>query len=69
MDKLMNGRTVKGIVAGDSVPDLFIPSLIELYRQGRFPFDRFITYYPLDEINKASEDMEKGKALKPVLRP
>jgi aryl-alcohol dehydrogenase len=69
MEKLMNGRTVKGIVAGDSVPDLFIPRLIELYRQGRFPFDRFITFYPLDEISKAVEDMEKGKALKPVLRP
>jgi aryl-alcohol dehydrogenase len=68
MDKIMNGRTVKGIIAGDSVPDLFIPILIELYRQGRFPFDRFITFYPFDEINKAVEDMEKGKVVKPVLR-
>ena len=69
MDKIMNGRTVKGIVAGDSVPDLFIPVLIELYRQGRFPFDKLITFYPFDEINKAVEDMEKGKVVKPVLRP
>jgi aryl-alcohol dehydrogenase len=69
MDKIMNGRTVKGIIAGDSVPDLFIPILIELYRQGRFPFDRLITFYPFDEINKAVGDMEKGKVVKPVLRP
>jgi aryl-alcohol dehydrogenase len=69
MDKIMNGRTVKGIIAGDSVPDVFIPVLIELYRQGRFPFDRFITFYPFDEINKAVGDMEKGSVLKPVLRP
>ena len=68
MDKIMNGRTVKGIIAGDSVPDLFIPILIELYRQGRFPFDRLITFYPFDEINKAVEDMEKGRVMKPVLR-
>jgi aryl-alcohol dehydrogenase len=60
---------VKGIIAGDSVPDLFIPILIELYRQGRFPFDRLITFYPFNEINKAAEDMEKGKVVKPVLRP
>jgi aryl-alcohol dehydrogenase len=68
MDKIMNGRTVRGIVAGDSVPDLFIPVLIELYRQGRFPFDRMITFYPFDQINQAAEDSAKGKAIKAVLR-
>jgi aryl-alcohol dehydrogenase len=69
MEKLLNGRTVKGIIAGDSVADVFIPTLIELYRQGRFPFDRMITFYPFDEIGKAVGDMEKGKVVKPVLRP
>ncbi|UCG66390.1 MAG: NAD(P)-dependent alcohol dehydrogenase [Deltaproteobacteria bacterium] len=69
MDKIMNGRTVRGIIAGDSIPDLFIPKLIELYRQGRLPFDRLITFYPLDDINQAVEDMEKGRVIKPILRP
>jgi len=68
MNTLMNGRTVRGIVAGDSVQDLFIPRLIELYLQGRFPFDRMIQFYPFDEINKAARDMENGMVLKPVLR-
>jgi len=69
MDLLMNGRTVKGILGGDAIPDLFIPKLIELYSQGRFPFDRLITFYPFDDINQAVEDMEKGRVIKPVLRP
>ncbi len=69
MITLLNGRTVKGIVEGDSVPDVFIPQLIELYRQGRFPFDRLITFYSFDEINKAVEDSEKGKVIKAVVRP
>ena len=68
MDLIMNGRTVKGIIEGDSIPDQFIPRLIELYKQGRFPFDRLITFYPFDDINKAVEDMEKGLVIKPVLR-
>jgi aryl-alcohol dehydrogenase len=68
MDLLMNGRSVKGILGGDAIPDLFIPKLIELYRQGRFPFDRLITFYPFDDINHAVEDMEKGRVVKPVLR-
>jgi aryl-alcohol dehydrogenase len=68
MDLLMNGRAVKGILGGDAIPDLFIPKLIELYSQGRFPFDRLITFYPFDEINQAVEDMEAGHVMKPVLR-
>jgi aryl-alcohol dehydrogenase len=68
MDLIMNARTVMGILGGDAIPDLFIPKLIELYRQGRFPFDRLITFYPFDDINKAVEDMEKGRVVKPVLR-
>ena len=68
MDLIMNGRTARGIIEGDAIPDLFIPKLIELYRQGRFPFDRMITFYPFDEINKAVEEMEKGLVIKPVLK-
>ncbi len=68
MEKILNGRTVRGILAGDSVSDLFIPVLIDLYLQGRFPFDRMIKFYPFEEINKAAADMEKGTVLKPVLR-
>jgi aryl-alcohol dehydrogenase len=68
MDLIMNGRTVKGIIEGDAIPDLFIPKMIELYRQGRFPFDKLIKFYPFEEINQAAEDMEKGLVIKPVLR-
>jgi aryl-alcohol dehydrogenase len=68
MDLLMNGRTVTGILGGDAIADLFIPKLIELYSQGRFPFDRLITFYPFDDIQQAVEDMEAGKVIKPVLR-
>jgi len=68
MDAIMNSRTVRGIIEGDAIPDLFIPKLIELYQQGKFPFDQMITFYPFDEINQAVEDMEKGRVIKPVLR-
>ena len=69
MDLIMNGRTVRGIIEGDAIPDLFIPKLIELYRQGRFPFDKIITFYPFAEINTAVADMEAGRVIKPILRP
>ena len=68
MQTILNGRTVRGIVEGDSIPDIFIPQLIELYKQGRFPFDRMIKFYPFDQINQAADDSEKGRTLKAVLR-
>ncbi len=67
MNTILFGRTLRGIIEGDSIPDIFIPQLIELYRQGRFPFDKLIKNYKLDEINQAMDDAEQGGTLKPVL--
>ncbi len=69
INSIMFGRTVTGIIEGDSIADIFIPQLIELYRQGRFPFDRLLSFYELDDIEKAVHDMEQGKVIKPVVRP
>lgn len=68
MRQMLDGRTIVGIIAGDSVADVFIPQLIELYVRGRLPFDRMVKFYPFDQINQAVEDVEKGKTLKAVLR-
>ncbi|MEW6493250.1 MAG: NAD(P)-dependent alcohol dehydrogenase [Cyanobacteriota bacterium] len=68
MNHILSGRMIRGILEGDSIPDLFIPQLIELYLQGRFPFDRLITFYNLEQINQAAEDSEQGRVIKPVLR-
>src|SRR5712691_4373125 len=62
------GRTIRGIVQGDSVPDVFIPRLIDLYFQGRFRFDGLVRFYPLEDINAAVQDAEQGTTIKPVLR-
>ena len=65
---MTTGKRIIGIIEGDSVPDLFIPSLVELYQQGRFPFDKLVKFYPLDQINQAAEDSEKGVTIKPIVR-
>lgn len=68
MGVMIPGKRVMGIVQGDVVSATFIPMLIELYRQGRFPFDRLIKHYDFADINQAIEDSETGKTIKPVLR-
>ena len=40
MNIILFGGTITGVVEGDSVAEVFIQSLIKLYRQGRIPFDR-----------------------------
>ncbi|MGW0891136.1 NAD(P)-dependent alcohol dehydrogenase [Saccharopolyspora sp. NPDC002578] len=68
LEFLMAGRTITGVTEGDARPDEFIPQMIELNKQGRFPYDRLITAYEFDDINKACEDAESGKTIKPVLK-
>jgi aryl-alcohol dehydrogenase len=65
---LQNGRTVRGVIQGDSVPKQFIPLLVDHIMAGRFPIDRLITFYPLADINRAAAESSAGKTIKPVLR-
>lgn len=68
MQSILFGRTLKGIIEGDSVPGIFIPRLIELHRQGRFPIERLTTQYRFEDINQAVHDTETGTTIKAVLR-
>ncbi len=63
------GRTVVGIIEGDAIPQRFIPQLVELWRQGRFPFDRLIGKFPLAKIDEAERASLAGEVVKPVLLP
>jgi aryl-alcohol dehydrogenase len=67
-DVMIPGRRIMGIVQGDVVSRTFIPELIELFRQGRFPFDRLVKFYPFDQLNEAMADSESGVTIKPILR-
>ena len=61
-------KTIMGVVEGNSVPDVFVPQLLDLYMQGRFPFDRLVKFYDFDQINEAAADTESGATVKPILR-
>jgi aryl-alcohol dehydrogenase len=68
MASILFGRTLRGVIEGDSVPDVFIPRLVELMRQGRFPLERLVSFYDFDQINQAVEDSEQGRVVKAILR-
>jgi aryl-alcohol dehydrogenase len=64
---LLLGRTLTGVIEGDADPHKLIPELIELWRAGKFPFDKLIQTFPLDKINDAIDSFRSGLVVKPVL--
>jgi aryl-alcohol dehydrogenase len=61
------GRKVRGIVEGDSVPQVFIPQLIDLHLQGRFPYDRHEFYDFKTSIGRSPT--QRLATIKPVCAP
>lgn len=67
-DLLLSNKTITGLVEGDSVPRVFIPQLIALYKSGQFPFDKLVKFYSFEDINEAVEDSKSGKTIKPIIK-
>src|SRR5580692_7216640 len=68
MPFLQQGRIVRGVVQGDSVPQEFIPRLVDLIMAKKFPIERMIKFYDFADINLAAQESSAGIAIKPVLR-
>ena len=65
---LLPGKSLRGVVQGDSVSKRFIPQLIEWWQDGRFPFDKLITeYHGIEQLDSAANAMRKGEVIKPVV--
>ncbi len=64
---LMAGRSIRGVLEGDAVPQVFIPRLLAHHAAGGFPFDRLVEAFPLDAISEAVGSSLAGGAVKPVL--
>ena len=65
---MVGGRSIRGIAEGDSIPDEFIPELVEHYARGRLPLERLVTHFPFERINEAIHEAHTGAVIKPILR-
>lgn len=61
------GRQIQGVVEGNSVPRVFIPQLLELRRQGRFPLEKLVTTFDFADLEGAITATKAGEAVKAVL--
>jgi aryl-alcohol dehydrogenase len=62
------GKRIIGSLGGEGTSAEFVPALLRLYDQGRFPFTELIEYFPVDRIDDAVAAAESGEVVKPVLR-
>lgn len=68
IDFFSRGGALKSSWYGDCLPERDFPMLIDLYRQGRIPLDKFVTErIGLDEVEAAFETMHAGNVLRSVV--
>ncbi|GJC98638.1 areB protein [Colletotrichum higginsianum] len=64
---LLANKKYIGVIEGDSNPSDFIPRLIAMHQDGKFPIDRLARFYPAAELNQAMRDMASGKVSAAIL--
>ena len=60
-------KRLTGVIEGDSVPQEFIPEMVDLYRSGKFLLYKMVKFYQSEEINEAIKDSVTGSTIKPII--
>jgi Zn-dependent alcohol dehydrogenase len=62
------GKRIVGVLGGSGRSQELMTTIMSLYAQGRFPFNRLVRYFDLPEIQTALELSYAGQVIKPILR-
>ncbi|KAK4698620.1 hypothetical protein P7C70_g7652, partial [Phenoliferia sp. Uapishka_3] len=66
-DSVLASKTYTGLTEGDSNPVKFIPFLINLYKEGKFPVDKISKIFPMQNFDDAVHAMHSGEVIKPII--
>ncbi|WP_024802299.1 S-(hydroxymethyl)mycothiol dehydrogenase [Nocardia sp. BMG51109] len=68
IDFFSHGGALKSSWYGDCLPERDFPMLVDLYRQGRLPLDKFVTErITIDQVEQAFHTMHAGEVLRSVV--
>lgn len=67
-DFLPHGKRVTGVVGGGGQTPMFLEALMDLQLQGRFPVEKLMKTYDFADIDKAIDDSDDGRTIKPILK-
>ena len=60
--------TLTGLTEGGSNPQVFIPKLVQFYKEGKLPVDKLVKFYDFKDIEQAFHDSHAGVTIQPILR-
>jgi S-(hydroxymethyl)mycothiol dehydrogenase len=67
-DVFGRGGSLKSAWYGDCLPERDFPMLVDLYKQGRLPLEKFVSErISLDQVEQAFEKMGRGEVLRSVV--
>ena len=67
-DVLLKGKRIVGVMGGGGQSPMFLESLMRLQRDGRFPLERLVTFYDFADVDRAIDDSDGRRAVKPIVR-
>jgi S-(hydroxymethyl)mycothiol dehydrogenase len=68
LDFFSHGGALKSSWYGDCLPERDFPMLVELYRQGRLPLEKFVSErIGIEQVEEAFGTMRKGNVLRSVV--
>ncbi len=69
LDLMVMEKELVGSIFGSSRPEVDVPRLLELYRDGVLDLDGMVTStYPLEQIDEGYRDLREGRNIRGVLR-
>ncbi|KEF63558.1 uncharacterized protein A1O9_01536 [Exophiala aquamarina CBS 119918] len=64
---LSQNQAFECIYLGDTTGQEWVPKMIQWWREGKFPIEKLVKFYPARDAQEALHGMESGVAIKPVL--
>jgi S-(hydroxymethyl)glutathione dehydrogenase / alcohol dehydrogenase len=66
--ELICGKSIRGSWGGSSKPDVDIPKMDLLYKEGKLPLEAFVSHsYSLEDVNVALSDLEQRKIVRALI--
>lgn len=60
-------KGIECIYLGETTGQEWLPKMIQWWREGKFPIEKIVKFYPVKDALEALHGMESGVAIKPVL--
>lgn len=64
---MVSAKQYFGAVQGHSKTEEYIPQMVGWWREGKFPIEKLVGFFPSSEFEKALESMKSGSVVKPVI--